>query len=463
MRLGGRAVTLLALLAAFGWGCNGDDDDTGVPAGDDDSAATGPQPISVGPIVGGVSHGDATVMVRMAGPTEVVVEVGEIADFSGEVIAGAPVAVDWGRDCTGHSHLTGLAPDTLYHLRVLAAGEVQETNVPRHFRTAPPPDTWFDFQFGVLADVVPEENTDYSWSYSSLGAEILAFVMQIGDLDHRDPGDMEPLDIENWRLMHRQQLKEYDQGELLDYHLLSRTPLFHVWDDHDYGSDNAEASAAFKDVARQAFFEYFPVPADVPNPEYGIWHRFQWAQIEVFMLDLRSQRSDNLDPDSADKSMLAVEEIPDDQKTWFLEGLRDSTAVWKFVVSSSVWNTHSKEEDCWALYPAERQQILDWIDEHDITGVIVISGDIHSGGGIDDGTYADLPEITVPCTNMIMDNCTCGYCGEWSEGIWVGNEPAGYALVSVSHDPVEQLHRVLLKTYDRLGYERFAYEMTQPG
>src|SRR5687768_17705662 len=38
-----------------------------------------------------------------------------------------------------------------------------------------------------------------------------------------------------------------------------------------------------------------------------------------------------------------------------------------------------------------------------IGGVIVVSADLHSGGGIDNGSNAGLPEITVPHTNLNTD------------------------------------------------------------
>lgn len=61
------------------------------------------------------------------------------------------------------------------------------------------------------------------------------------------------------------------------------------------------------------------------------------------MLDTRSQRDDISDTDDASKSMLDGDNLPtNDQKTWLLDGLKNSTAKWKLVVSSVTANTSAR-------------------------------------------------------------------------------------------------------------------------
>ena len=74
------------------------------------------------------------------------------------------------------------------------------------------------------------------------------------------------------------------------------------------------------------------------------------------MLDLRSACDPDAKPDSATKTMLRAT-----QKAWSLDGLRTSTATWQFIVSSSVWNPHSKQSDSWALYQHEQNEIVEFI------------------------------------------------------------------------------------------------------
>ena len=181
----------------------------------------------------------------------------------------------------------------------------------------------------------------------------------------------------------------------------------------------------------QAFKDDFPT-YPLSSPGQGFWQRFRYAQAEVFVLDLRSARDPDAKPDSGTKTMLGAT-----QKAWLLDGLRTSTATWKFIVSSSVWNPHSKQSDSWALYQHEQNEIVDFIHSSSITGVIFMSGDIHSGGAIDNGTNSYFPEISVPNTNTQSSTCTGGGgCGTWSEGYTVGAQYDGYAAFYVTPDSV---------------------------
>jgi len=134
--------------------------------------------------------------------------------------------------------------------------------------------------------------------------------------------------------------------------------------------------------------------------------------------------------------MLDGDLIADDQKDWIKAGLLNSTATWKFIVSSVPWNPTVQKPDAWAGYQTERTELMDYITTNSIHNVIVISGDIHTGGAIDDGTNADLPEMNVPHFNdpvpMFGSGCTAPDCGTWSEGIFTGVDNPGLGYVTVN-------------------------------
>jgi hypothetical protein len=80
--------------------------------------------------------------------------------------------------------------------------------------------------------------------------------------------------------------------------------------------------------------------------------------------------------------------------------------------------------------------LVDFINNNAITGVIFLTGDLHSGGAIDDGTHSDFPEMSVPHTNMNASSFSTGPPGIWSEGIDTGAVSGGYATVTVSGNQV---------------------------
>jgi PhoD-like phosphatase len=146
------------------------------------------------------------------------------------------------------------------------------------------------------------------------------------------------------------------------------------------------------------------------------------------MLDLRSQRDPNDTLDGPDKSILGIE-----QKAWLKDGLLNSTARGKFLMSLVPFNPGTKPQDGRWAFQAERANLINFIQEYKITSVIVISRDIHSGEALDDGAHSDFPELSVPHANMAPSECWATETpGAWSEGILCGIDSRGYALATVA-------------------------------
>jgi len=161
---------------------------------------------------------------------------------------------------------------------------------------------------------------------------------------------------------------------------------------------------------------------------------------------VRSNRDPNDTLDGPDKSMLNGEDIDNGQKEWLLNGLLNSTARWKFIISGVNLNQTCKPADSWGAFPDEWQEIMDFIAANNITNVTALSGDLHSGGGYDDGTNSGIPELSVPNTNLnINPNSPYGVTttqpGEWTGGLLSGRDNSGYAYVQVLTQP----HRVVMQ------------------
>ena len=157
--------------------------------------------------------------------------------------------------------------------------------------------------------------------------------------------------------------------------------------------------------------------------------------------------------------MLDGDLIANDQKQWLLRSLSNSTATWKFIISTVSWNTTVLQGDAWVTYQTVRAEIMDYISINAIENVIVISGDLHTGGAIDDGTYAGLPEISVPHFNnlvpMYLSVCSTPLgCGDWSEGWINGDGNPGMGQVTVRGNS-----RVTLHTWSDRGRHQITLEV----
>jgi hypothetical protein len=86
------------------------------------------------------------------------------------------------------------------------------------------------------------------------------------------------------------------------------------------------------------------------------------------------------------------------QLRWLIDGLHASKATWKIVMSPVPINATVKTWDAWSFFTAERAALLAAIA--DVPDVVFVTGDIHSGGAIDDGTHSGRPEVATAHANM---------------------------------------------------------------
>jgi alkaline phosphatase D len=371
------------------------------------------------PLIGAVTDTSALVVVRTTKPATVVVHYGSgLLDSS-----TAPVGTVSSDNDAAHIPLAGLLPETAYSFAVEING-VLDARV-FGFRTYPPSTAERSFTFVAFAD---QDTPRRAPAWAAAAAENPAFVVQLGDFTHTSFGTKK---IGSWWSLNLASTASSPAGRDFSSAIAGSFPFVHIWDDHDYGEADGDRRFKYRGFAMRAFADDFPT-YPLSSPGEGFWQSFRYAQAEVFVLDLRSERDPDSWSDNGTKSMLGAT-----QKAWLLNSLLTSTAKWKFIVSSSVWNPHSKQTDSWARYKLEQKEIVDFIHTNSITGVIFMSGDIHSNGAIDNGTNSYFPEISVPNTNTESSRCTGGgVCGTWSEGYTSGLLEGGYAEFHVTPDSV---------------------------
>jgi len=371
------------------------------------------------PLVGGVTDTSAVLVVRTTKAAIVVVHygIGVLAS------ATAPVATLSGDDNAAHVTLEDLLSETTYSYAVEING-VLDARV-FGFTTFPSPAQDRSFTFVAFAD---QDTPRPAPAWAAGAAESPAFAVQLGDFTHTSIRHKRK--VSDWWRLNLSSTASTPAGRDFSSAIAGSFPFVHIWDDHDYGEADGDRRFAYRSFAMRAFGDDFPTyPL---SSGQGFWQSFRYAQAELFVLDLRSARDPDSRQDDGTKSMLGAT-----QKAWLLNGLLTSTATWKFIVSSSVWNPHSKPLDSWAVYQYEQNEIVDFIRTNSITGVIFMSGDIHSDGAIDDGTNSYFPEISVPNTNTASSNCTGGGgCGTWSEGYSIGLPDGGYAAFHVTPESV---------------------------
>ncbi len=171
-----------------------------------------------------------------------------------------------------------------------------------------------------------------------------------------------------------------------------KAPMLTVWDDHDYGMNDAGGDYQYKKQSEELFEFVWALSADDPRRErdgvYGSWilGENEGERLQIIMLDTRYFRSPLKETDEKgakgkerylpdadpNKTMLG-----DAQWAWLADELKKPADV-RLIVSSIQVIAEGHGWEAWKTLPAEREKLYRTIDEADAKGVVLLSGDRHS-------------------------------------------------------------------------------------
>ncbi|NDC53937.1 MAG: alkaline phosphatase family protein [Planctomycetia bacterium] len=174
--------------------------------------------------------------------------------------------------------------------------------------------------------------------------------------------------------------------------LRERVPIVAVWDDHDYGANDAGREFPRRRESQQVFLDFFGVPADSPlRHRDGIYRSLvvgpPGRRVQFICLDTRfhrsalavrpaSERRRGEGPyrptDDPEATILGAE-----QWRWLAAALAEPADIRILLSSIQVAATEHHWEQ-WGNFPAERARLLRMIRESGARGVFVVSGDRHS-------------------------------------------------------------------------------------
>mmetsp|Transcript_27179 Transcript_27179/g.39799 ORF Transcript_27179/g.39799 Transcript_27179/m.39799 type:complete len:650 (-) Transcript_27179:345-2294(-) len=384
-------------------------------------------------VVGGVTTSSAKIMVRTTESAQVQVLYGTTyGDLLTRGTLTDASTTDSSTDYTTTIQLDGLSSFLKYYYRIIVNDSIlHDPGYLQEFTTFPSPGGYDEVTVAIYADAANVVHDRDAPAYRQMPASTI-LAMQIGDMDHSDPTT-----LEESRQMHRSLLSPLmtNHGNDLTQGALSRMAFDHTWDDHDYCGQDTDKTCPSKATALQAYKEYFPT---YNLPTDAIYHKFPIGDAEFFVLDTRSQRDPDLNPDTADKSVLGAT-----QKQWLFDGLVSSERTWKIVISSISANTSAQTHDNidhWmASFTTEAQEIRVFLEENNLVDTtFMVSGDLHTGGGIDDGTNNGwgIVELGVAHTNLAAGNGA--NLGTWNYGVTSGNNGnGGFATIRITSDEIE--------------------------
>jgi len=261
-----------------------------------------------------------------------------------------------------------------YDYEVLVNGKKMAFDYALEFQTQ---DLWqyrhdppaFSFIFGTC-NYVNEEATDrpgrgYGGAdevYAAMHAKKPDFMLWGGDnFYYREP------DYTRTGMIHR---NDHARAVKAMQPLLANVHHYAVWDDHDYGPNDSDRSFPLKHMSLEMFKLYWGNPNYV-FPNEGITGKFQWADVEFFLMDDRWNKAPN-ELNDPNKDYWGAK-----QMNWLLDALSTSKASFKIIVNGGQVISPAKVFENMANYEAERTYLLKELKNRKIPGVLFLSGDRH--------------------------------------------------------------------------------------
>lgn len=199
--------------------------------------------------------------------------------------------------------------------------------------------------------------------------------------------------------------------------LKKTTPMLSVWDDHDYGWNDAGKEYPEKEASRKLFLKYWEVknPDRINNPDgiFGVEYiHHKNRKIQIILLDTRFNR-DVLTKYQKGMPFGKNDYIPTDEPTrtflgetqWkWLEQILKEKADLRIIVSSIQFSHEYNGWESWTNFPAQQQRMMDLIRTTHAENLFFVSGDVHWG---------ELSSYTLPGQYPIYDFTSSGLTEKW--------------------------------------------------
>lgn len=157
--------------------------------------------------------------------------------------------------------------------------------------------------------------------------------------------------------------------------LLINMPHYAIWDDHDYGTDDAGKTYKFKNDSRDVFMNYWPAFSYGENGK-GIYTKFNYNGVAFFLMDDRTWRSEETAINYLKlgaKTMFGKE-----QMEWLKKSLLEQKdAPFKIIATGTQVLARHANRDAMRRFPKEFHELMKFIADNKINGVIFLTGDRH--------------------------------------------------------------------------------------
>ena len=270
-----------------------------------------------------------------------------------------------------------------YAYSITIDGQKQNLAAPAVFSTQdlwewrkPPPD--FSFLVGSCAFINDPEFDRPGPGYGKttrtfelMGESGADFMIWTGDNWYWREPDYDSISGLWYRPMHDRAIPEMQK-------LLGVMHHYATWDDHDYGPNDSNWSYEYKDTALEIFKAYWGNHTYGERANPGVYSKFYWGDAAFFLMDNHYYRdAAGLDQDKhPEKTQWGRQQLE-----WLKQSLLSAKELkhFKFLfiaTGNQMLQTEPRGEPH-ELYRREREELMDFIVENEITGVVFLTGDVH--------------------------------------------------------------------------------------
>jgi len=320
-----------------------------------------PPGLSAGPMVGAVESGQVRIWCRAVEANQTIEAT--LIDAEGAELTKVGAKSTAERDLTVELVLKAqLKPGHRYRYRVLVEGVPVADGADQIIVGPAQPNGRSTLIFGSCAN--PSRYGE-GQIWQQIGQREPDALVLLGDTPYIDTTDL---------ILQRAAYLKFWQHPFVAA-LIRRIPVLATWDDHDYGRNDSVGNIPGRSNSRQAFSEYHALGPIGDGAGGGIYCKHLFGPIELFILDTRWYGQTEPSPFDADRPTL----LGSAQWKWLQQGLENSRAPFKVITCGMIFNgaTRPNKDDHWGYYPHERQALLDHIRENSISGVLIVTGDIH--------------------------------------------------------------------------------------
>lgn len=331
-----------------------------------------------GPMVGATAMRQVKLWVQADAAGTAVIEYWDTTDAK-NVSRTKPIRLEDELDHTAHFTLALLEPGRTYGYRVMIDGKEQKlpqtlafkTQALWQWRTEPPEwkmifgscsyDNEAKYDRPGRAYGGPEENKRI---YDVMAKQQPDLTLWGGDYLYFREVDEDSVAGLRYRWRYARSTPEQQA-------LLRTGSHLSIWDDHEFGPNDSNSSYRLKGEALGLFKRYWANDSYGLPETAGTFGNQRFNDSELFLLDNRYHRdSDKLQAD--DKTKLGAAQL-----RWLKNALLASNAPFKIIVAGSQITNEVNRFEGWQRFPKERADMLKFISDHKIDGVIFLTGDRH--------------------------------------------------------------------------------------